>query len=345
MPAGEWGGIGEWDMGRVKYGVIGLGWFGEKHCEALSAISNVELYALCTRTESRLTEVAERFGVAKTFTDYHQMLADPELEAVSVVTMWDQHAAPTLAAIEAGKHVFLEKPMASTIEDCDAIVDAAKASERYFMVGHICRFNPRYAAAKAEIAAGKIGEIISIYARRNIPRWVTEGVLTKIGPIIGDGVHDTDLMLWYTGARVVSAYAQTHRIRELKYPDLGWTMYRFDTGAIGVLEDVWCLPDTTAFQIDERMEIIGTQGSIHIHEVHPNLSICDKDGWHCPDTTYWPELHGQRAGALRDELAYFATCVQKGERPAVITPEESRAAVRACLAAEESARTGQVVTL
>ncbi len=332
-------------MKRVKYGVIGLGWFGEKHCEALAAIPQVELHSFCTRTESRLNEVGDRFGVERRFQDYHEMLADPELDAVSVVTMWDQHRAPAVAALEAGKSVFLEKPMASTVEDCEAIVAAAEAAKGGFMVGHICRFNPRYAAAKQEIAAGKIGKIVSIYARRNIPAWVGATVLDKIGPIIGDGVHDTDLMLWYTGAKVVSAYAQTVKVNEHKHPDIGWTMYRFDSGATGVLEDNWCLPDKTAFQIDERMEIIGTEGSIHIHETHPNFSVCDKDGWHSPDTTYWPELHGQRAGALREELAYFASCVADGRAPEVITPRESLEAVRACLAAEESAATGKIVTL
>jgi UDP-N-acetylglucosamine 3-dehydrogenase len=271
------------------------------------------------------------------------MLADPELEAVSVVTMWDQHVAPAVAALEAGKHVFLEKPMASTLADCDAIVAASKKARGSFMVGHICRFNPRYAAAKQEIAAGKIGKIVSMYARRNLPKMVGEQVLPKIGPIIGDGVHDTDLMLWFSGAKVETAFAQTVNIRGFANPDLGWTMYRFDSGAIGVLEDNWCLPNTTAFQIDERMEIIGTVGAIHIHETHPNFSICDATGWHSPDTTYWPLLHGVRSGALREELAYFANCVGLGRRPEVITAEESRAAVQACLAAEESARTGQIV--
>ncbi len=325
--------------------VIGLGWFGEKHCEALSGIPHVELHALCTRTESRLKALARTFGVRKTYTDYRALLADPDVDAVSVVTMWDQHAAPTLAALDAGKHVFLEKPMASTNADCERIVRAAKAASKHFMVGHICRFNPRYAAAKEAIAAGKIGRIVSMYARRNIPACVGQSVLPKIGPIIGDGVHDTDLMLWYSGAKVVSAYAQTVNVRKLKNPDLGWTMYRFDTGAIGVLEDTWFLPDTTAFQIDERMEIIGTEGSIHIHETHPNLSICDATGWHSPDTTYWPSLHGVRAGALRDELSYFLQCVLEDRKPTVITPEESAAAVRACLAAEASAATGRIVKL
>lgn len=332
-------------MSKVKYAVIGLGWFGEKHCEAISGLSNAELMALCTRRPERLQEVARRFGVRRTYTDYHELLAQPEIDAVSIVTMWDQHTAPALAALQAGKHVFLEKPMASTVADCDAIVAAAKKAKGSFMVGHICRFNPRYEAARSAIAEGRVGRIISMYARRNIPGWVTTDILNKIGPIIGDGVHDTDLMLWYSGDRVVSAYAQTVAYRGKKFPDLGWTMYRFAGGAVGVLENIWCLPDKTAFQIDERMEIVGTEGSIHIQETHPNFSVCDKNGWQSPDTTYWPDLHGVRAGALREELRYFVDCIQQGRKPTVINPEESRAAVAACLAAEESARNGQVVTV
>jgi UDP-N-acetylglucosamine 3-dehydrogenase len=281
--------------------------------------------------------------VKRVYTDYRELLSNPEVEAVSVTTMWDQHAAPTLAALQSGKHVFLEKPMASTVADCRAIVAAAHRSGRCFMVGHICRFNPRYAAARREIEAGSVGRIVSIYARRNIPAAVGKQVLGKIGPIIGDGVHDTDLMLWYTGARIETAYAQTVDVRGLKHPDIGWTMYRFDSGAVGVCENVWFLPDRTAFQIDERMEIIGTEGAIHIHETHPNFSVVDKDGWRSPDTTYWPELHGVRAGALRAELDYFATCVSEGKAPTVIRPEESLAAVQACLAAEASAATGRIV--
>jgi UDP-N-acetylglucosamine 3-dehydrogenase len=332
-------------MTTVRYAVIGLGWFGEKHCEALIDIPGVELFALCTRREPRLEELVARFGVKHTYTDYHQLLANKEIDAVSIVTMWDQHAKPTLAALAAGKHVFLEKPMASTVEDCDAIVEAGRKARGYLMVGHICRFNPRYAAARDAVVEGRIGKIVSMYARRNIPAAVTTEILNKIGPIVGDGVHDTDLMLWYSGARVVSAYAQTVDVRGRKYPDIGWTMYRFDSGAVGVLENVWCLPDRTAFQIDERLEVIGTEGSIHVQETHPNFSVCDRNGWHSPDTTYWPSIHGVRAGALREELVYFTTCIRKGRPPSVGTPEESRAAVAACLAAEKSAATGGVIVL
>ncbi len=91
------------------------------------------LYAVCTRNPERLAEVAARFGVKKTYTDYHAMLADPEVESVSITTMWDQHMEPAVAALEAGKHVFLEKPMASTVADCDLIVDAANAAAGFFL--------------------------------------------------------------------------------------------------------------------------------------------------------------------------------------------------------------------
>lgn len=332
-------------MSKVKFGVIGLGWFGEKHCEAMEAVSDIELHALCTRTPKRLKEVAKRFGIKKVFTDYNEMLADPELQAVSITTMWDQHAAPAIAALKAGKHVFCEKPLASTVADCKKIVAAANAAPGFFMVGHICRFNPRYALAKREIDAGKIGKVVAMYARRNLPGWITDEILNKIGPIIGDGVHDTDLMLWFSGAKIISAYAQTVDVRGRKFPDIGHTMYRFDSGASALLEDCWRLPDKSAMQIDERFEIIGTEGSIQINDTFPPFAICDAEGFRFPDTTYWPTIQDRLSGALPGELEYFARCILKGEKPTAITAEESMAAVAACLAAEKSAATGKIVRL
>ena len=332
-------------MNSLRIGVIGLGWFGEIHCDAISAAPGLALAGLCTRTESRLTALGEKYGVDVLETDYRALLARDDLDAVSIVTMWDQHTGPTLAALAAGKHVFLEKPMASTVADCARIVAAADAAPGFLMVGHICRFNPRYAAAKREIEAGKIGRIVALSSRRNIPAAWTPAILDKIGPIIGDAIHDTDLMLWFTGAKVVSAYAQTVDVRGLRYPDIGQTMYRFDSGATATLETVWCMPEKTPFDIDERMSIIGTEGFIHIQDTFPNIGICTKDGFRSPDTTYWPQLHGAVAGALREEFMYFARCVQGGVRPDIITPRESMAAVATTLAAERSAATGEVVRL
>jgi len=332
-------------MRTVGYGVIGLGFFGEKHAEVAAALPNVELRVVCTRQDDRRNQISKRLGVPRAYKDYHELLADPAIEAVSVVTHIDDHVAPAVAAVRAGKHVLLEKPMARTVADCDRIIAAAEKADRILMVGHICRFNPRYAVARQRIAAGELGRIVSMYARRNIPAARSRAVLEKIGPLLGDGIHDTDLMLWMSGAHIESAYALTHSVRGLPNPDLGWAMYRFDSGAIGVIENVWFLPPGTPFRIHEQMEIIGTDGAVYIHGSDTNLVVQTAQAVDCPDTLYWPEMHGEVVGALRTELSYFIDCVAKGTKPSVVTPVEARAAVAALAAAEKSARTGKVVRL
>ncbi len=332
-------------MDRLRIGVIGLGWFGEIHCETIAGIPNLELAALCTRRADRLAEQARKFGVRKTYSDYRDMLADKDIDAVSIVTMWDQHTDPAIAALEAGKHVFLEKPMASTVADCNKIIAAERKAKGILQIGHICRFNPRYRMAKQAIDEGRIGKIVALQSRRNIPAAWTPTILEKIGPIVGDAIHDTDLMLWFTGDRVASAYAQTVSVRNLKYPDIGQTMYRFKGGATATLETVWCMPEKTPFDIDERMSVIGTEGIIHIQDTFPNLGIVDKTRLHSPDTTYWPMFEGVRGGALRAEFDYFANCALKGRAPEIGRPEDAAAALEATIAAEESARTGNVVRI
>ncbi|HYN00619.1 MAG TPA: Gfo/Idh/MocA family oxidoreductase [Aestuariivirgaceae bacterium] len=332
-------------MNRLRIGVIGLGWFGEIHCDTIMGVANLELAALCTRTLERLKALAEKFGVKKTYRDYRELLTDASIDAVSIVTMWDQHTEPAIAALEAGKHVFLEKPMASTVEDCSKIIAAAKRSKGILLIGHICRFNPRYRMAKQAIDAGRIGRIVAMSSRRNIPAAWTPEILNKIGPIVGDAIHDTDLMLWFTGDNIVSAYAQTVDVRGLKFPDIGQTMYRFAGGATAILETVWCMPEKTPFDIDERMSIIGSEGLIHVQDTFPNLGIVGSDKLHSPDTTYWPQFDGVRGGALRDEFAYFAECALKGKTPAVGRPEDAAAALEATLAAEQSARSGKVIKI
>ena len=332
-------------MDKLRIGVIGLGWFGEIHCDAIMGIPNLELAALCTRKPDRLKALAQKYGVQKSYRDYRELLADPSIDAVSIVTMWDQHTEPAIAALKAGKHVFLEKPMASTVEDCAKIIAATKSAKGVLQIGHICRFNPRYRMAKQAIEAGTIGKIVAMSSRRNIPAAWTPEILNKIGPIVGDAIHDTDLMLWFTGDSIVSAYAQTVDVRGLKYPDIGQTMYRFAGGATATLETVWCMPEKTPFDIDERMSIIGTKGFIHVQDTFPNLGIVGTDKFQSPDTTYWPQFDSTRSGALRDEFIYFADCALKGRRPEIGRPEDAMAALAATLAAEESARSGNVVRL
>lgn len=332
-------------MDKVRFGIIGLGFFGEKHAEVLADMRGVELAAVCTRRDARRREVADRFGVRKRYADYRELLADPDIDAVSVVTHFYDHRDITVAALDAGKHVFLEKPMAETVADCDAIVSAAERASGMFMVGHICRFDTRVSGAKKAIENGQIGRIVSMHAARNLPSGIGAQVLDKISPLMGDGIHDTDVMLWLSDSRIKTVYAQNVRVREFKHPDIGWAMYRFEDGAIGVIETVWFLPASTPFQIDARMEIIGTEGAIYIDCGNAGLTIHSGDGQHIPDTAYWPDLHGASVGALRNEISYFVDCVSTGTPPTVVTPAEARAAVAVIGAAEKSADTGEVIRL
>src|SRR3954454_6340695 len=145
-------------MRAVGYGGIGLGFFGEKHAEVVASLPQAELRAVCTRREERLQEVQRRLSVPRAYRDYHDLLADPGVEAVSIVTHVDDHVAPAVAALRAGKHVLLEKPMARTAAECDHILAAATKAGTLLMVGHICRFNPRYAIARQRIHAGALGQ-------------------------------------------------------------------------------------------------------------------------------------------------------------------------------------------
>ena len=331
-------------MDKIRCGVIGLGWFGEHHVDALKELPMAEVIAVCTRRSDRVKEVAEKYGVPKAYTNYRDLLADNDIDMVTVVTHVSDHVQPTIDALRAGKHVFLEKPMADSQEECDQIIAEVDKSDKCFMVGHICRFDTAYALAKEEIEAGHIGQILTMHARRNLAKWITESHLQKISALFGDGVHDLDLMFWYSGAKPKSVYAQTLNTRpHLPHADLGWAMFRLDSGAIAVIENVWCLPDNVPTAIDARMEIVGTDGAIHIDNSGNHYTVLTQKGLSYPQSTYWPKVHGLRRGYLKEEFDYFLKCVAKGEKPTIITPQESRAVVVAMKMAELSAKENRVI--
>jgi UDP-N-acetylglucosamine 3-dehydrogenase len=120
-------------------------------------------------------------------------------------------------------------------------------------------------------------------------------------------------------------------------------MYRLDDGSIAVIETVWCLPDNAPFAIDARMEIVGSEGAIYIDNSGSQYTLLVKEGLSYPQANYWPRVHGELRGFLKEEFDYFLKCIAAGTKPSIITPEESRAAVDAILAAERSAMTGEVV--
>lgn len=333
------------NLEKIRWGVLGVGWFGEVHADALATAPGIELAALCTRRESRLNEIADRYGVKGRYTDYRRMLEDDSLDVIGIATHIDDHRDIAIDALRAGKNVFLEKPMAPTAADCDAIIAAARDGGGKFMVGHVCRFDPRVTLAKQAIDEGRVGRIISMHARRNLSKAIGLQVCGSISALLGDGIHDADLMLWFSGAKAVNVYAQEIHPGGSKYPEGGFAMARLDGGAVCSIESVWYLPETTPYTIDARMEVIGTEGALYINCGEAGLEIHDKQKTHLPDTIYWPKYMGKRHGALIEEFSYFADCVRDNRTPDRITPEESRNAVALMAAATQSARMGKIVEL
>jgi len=333
-------------MKKARFAVIGLGWFGEKHVHVLSRLPHVELVAVCSRREARAKEVATRYGAKRWYTDWSKAVKDPEIDAVSVVTHVPDHREPVVLAAEAGKHVLVEKPIAGNLKDADEMIAAAERNNIYFMVGHILRFENRYAQAKKMIEEGTVGRIVSIYARRNIPRGIAFSHLRYGSPILLDAIHDTDLMLWYLkGEKVKSVYATWLNAAGAPNPEVTWAVYNFESGTKGVCESMWYLPDNTPFAIDAKMEILGTDGVIYIDCGNSGLEVNDKSGTKRYDTMHWPIIYGGIVGALKEEIAYFAECVVNDAKPDIVTPLEARRALEVVLAAEESARTGKIITL
>lgn len=326
----------------VRWGMIGMGWFGEVHAENLSVMPGIELAAMSEKRPERLKEMGEKFHVGKLYANYHDLLADPDIDVVGITTHLPDHRDVAIDALNSGKHVFLEKPMAPTVADCDQILAAAEKAKGVFTVGHICRFDPRVAVAKQAIDEGRIGKIVSMHSRRNLSVTIGRQVLDSISALVGDGIHDGDLMLWFNQSKPVTVYAQEVHPGKNKYPDGGWALARFENGAVGVIESIWHLPESTPYQIDARMEIIGTEGALYINCGEAGFTIHDAQGNRMPDTYYWPRVFGDRFGILRAELRYFADCVAQGRKPSRIQPVEARNAVALLAGAAESSRTGQV---
>ena len=332
-------------MQTIRWGIIGVGRFGAIHAQVLASLPGSEVVAMSARRQEGLAEVAGELGVSgdKCYTDFHQLLADPDIDAVSITTHWQQHHEVAMAALASGKHVLLEKPMAASVDECREVMAAAEAASGFFMVGHVCRFDPRATLAKQAIDEGRIGRIVSMHARRNLPKAPGNIRLDKISPLIGDGIHDADLMMWFLGRGPSQVYGRTVKVDDFDYADLGWAMLHFDEEAIGVVETVWCLPENVPTVIDAKFEVIGTEGMLSIDCANTGLTILDANGAKKPDTVYWPQQHGRLVGAVANELGYFADCIRRGESPSVVTAEEAGRAFAVMAAAEQSAELGRPV--
>ena len=193
-------------MKKIKFGIIGVGRLGYEHaCNLASRIPGAELVAICDGNEKRAKEVAEELGVSAVYSDPKAMCENPEVETVAIVTNTASHVEMIKIAMEAGKHVFCEKPLAETVEKCkeaEAIIEAHP--DQIFMLGFMRRFDYSYEVAKKKIENGDIGDLILVRCYSQDPRAIIEGTLEYAprsgGQFIDMSIHDIDLIRWLTGS-------------------------------------------------------------------------------------------------------------------------------------------------
>ena len=210
----------------IRWGIIGIGRFGSIHARSIRDMTGSELVAIANRNPERLSTAKEEFAVDNAYVNFRDLLADPNVDIVSITTHWKDHYEVAMAALDSGKHVFLEKPMASSSAECRELAKRAESANGFLMIGHICRFDPRVTLAKQAIESGRIGKIVSMHARRNLPKAPGSIRLDKVSPLIGDGIHDADLMLWFMNRNPTEIYGRNVRVDGFTYPDLGWAWSR-----------------------------------------------------------------------------------------------------------------------
>ena len=157
-------------MKKLKIGIVGVGGISNVHIAGYLARPDVELYAFCDINEERLKEKGAKYGITRLFTDVNEMVKLPELDAVSVCTWNSAHAPCTIAALNAGKHVLCEKPMAMTVAEAEKMQAAAEKSGKLLMIGFVRRFGNDCAILKDFIGKDKLGEIYyskATYLRRH----------------------------------------------------------------------------------------------------------------------------------------------------------------------------------
>ena len=328
---------------KLGVGVIGVGTFGSLHANVYAESREAELIAVADVNPARAREIGERHQVTY-YPDYNELLARPDIEAVSICTTDEQHVAPSVAAAKAGKHILVEKPLATTVSDCDTVLRATKEAGVRLMVGHILRFDPRYHTARQTVAEGQLGGVVYLYGRRDNLITSAERLERNTSVLFFLGIHDLDFINWCAGSRAERVYAESVQKKLTHAPDLTSALIRFANGAVASLETTWILPETYVGRLDAEFKIIGTKGAVYVDGSGWSVGIyTEEKGW-CPNVHYTPTVNGRTVGILRDEIDHFVDCVRRDQSP-MVTGEDGKAAVELACAIVESAQKGAPVYL
>jgi predicted dehydrogenase len=338
---------------QISIGIIGTGWCGGIRAETCAASPYVgELHLAEIRAE-RLKEVAAKTNADTATADYRTLLGAKNIDAIVIsATPETTHFPMAKESLEAGKHVFLEKPMALKLSEADQLIALARTKSLLFTIGYSQRFNPKFAYVKRSIEDGTIGQpvsaLVSRYITRNLGNKI--GGRIKLSPAAMEATHDIDFVLWcFAPRRPVRVYAQEARkIMQQKYdvPDCTWIIVTLEDGSVFTIGASWVLPPAYPNFSSTWVEMIGTEGTIMVDDTHRDVSLNTmKRGIEFPISTMPGEKVGHvYAGPMEAETIHFLECVIKGQQP-LVTPEHARTVMQVYQAADKSAQTGDPVCL
>lgn len=305
---------------KLRVGVIGCGGIAqEAHLPGYAALADkVEIAAVCDVDVARAREVAERFGVKQVYGSHLELLADPTIKAVSVCTPNYLHATQAIDAMKAGKAVLGEKPMATTREDAQAMLDVAEETGAILMIGFTHRFFRANRYMRKLIQSGAIGEVVSMRVRMAhhgpYDSWVAKSdwffrhEMAGGGAVLDMGIHALDIMRFLNGEITEIKGMTATKVQKIKDEDMATVLARFENGALGYIETGWH-SRPGGFN---GIEVYGTEGTI-IHNYALGLEWFNANGE--KQAVPASELAGDNGH--RFEVRHFVECVLSGAKPEV----------------------------
>jgi UDP-N-acetylglucosamine 3-dehydrogenase len=335
----------------LKVGILGAGFMGSTHARAFAAAGpGVRVVGISSRSFDKAAGLAAELG-AEPFTDALALARDPRLDAVSVTLPANLHLAYAVAALKAGKHVLVEKPMGLSVGECDAMIEAAERSGRLLMVAHVLRFWPEYVALVEFVKSGALGAPLAATASRLCGRstggsWSDNPEWTG-GAVLDLHIHDLDTLNWLFG-QPVTVYARGQR-----GISGGWdhVLTVVDYGNVCCQAEASMLMPT-GYPFTMNLSALCERGSAEFAFRAGGGQVDSRDSAQTSLVIFESgcaprPLATQGGDGYLSEIAHFVKCIQRGMAiPAGQgSPTQARLAVRTALAARESIETGQVVRL
>jgi predicted dehydrogenase len=331
----------------VQVAVLGAGFMGSTHAKAYAAMPEVAVAAVYAPTPDRGAPLARETGSRWT-DDLQAVLADPGIEAVDICLPTPQHREVAEAALAAGKHVLLEKPIALTREDAQALVRANEGTDRVFMIAHVLRFWPEYVEIARRVATGELGRPRSGLASRRqpFPAWsalFSRSDLTG-GAVIDMMVHDYDALNWIFGAPQAVTARGMRNSRSGGF-DQVQVLIDYVDGASALVDGGMMMPESYPFS--SRLEVLCEEGALEYAFRAGGRSVEMSGGVN--ELTLYPNegdplrLSPAQLDPYTAECAYFVDAVRRGNPADRATPADALQALAVALAARESLERGERV--